>query len=187
MKEEVSDKVLLELFRLDSSRNRAFELLIKKYQQKIYWQIRRIITNHTNADDVLQESFIKIWKGLDNFREDAQLYSWMFRIVHNECINWIRKNKNAQITDSINDEQLEALNEISSSDHILDPNAQTIQRKLNEALDTLPEKQRMIFELRYFQELPYAEISKLLGTTEGALKASYHIAVKKIEKFLSDD
>ncbi len=187
MKEEISDKELLELFRLDSSRNRAFELLIKKYQQKIYWQIRRIITDHSNADDVLQESFIKIWKGLDSFREDAQLYSWMYRIAHNECINWIRKNKKNQITDSLDDEDKAELEQLTSSDDALDPNANTIQKKLNEAINTLPEKQRMIFELRYFQELPYAEISNVLGTSEGALKASYHIAVKKIEKYLLEN
>lgn len=182
MKENISDKEILDMFRLDSSKNRAFELLVRKYQQKLYWQIRRTITDHNNADDVLQETFLKIWKGLDSFREDAQLYSWMFRIAHNECITWFRKNKNSSKNEDIlNVNETEFINQENSENAY---SSNHIEKKLREAIDLLPEKQKMIFHLKYYQELKYEEISELLGTSTGALKASYHIAVKKIENYL---
>lgn len=184
MNPSISDKEILDMFRLDSKKNQAFELLVRKYQQKIYWQIRRNIDDHDDANDVMQEVFLKIWRAIDQFREESQLYSWMFRITHNECINWHRKNRNSKNQVDIsnlnhNDEQT-----LSKVSH--DVNSHTIERKLYEAIETLPEKQKIIFHLKYFQELKYEEISSQLGTSVGALKASYHLAVKKIENYLNE-
>lgn len=180
----ISDKEILTMFRLDSKKSQAFELLVRKYQQKIYWQIRRNINEHDDANDVMQEVFLKVWRSLDQFREDALLYSWLFRITHNECINWHRKNsKLKNHVDIVNINQSEH-NNLASETHELSANQ--IQKKLNEAIETLPEKQKIIFHLKYFQELKYEEISAQLGTSVGALKASYHIAVKKIEKYLNE-
>lgn len=180
----ISDKEILTMFRLDSKKSQAFELLVRKYQQKIYWQIRRNINEHDDANDVMQEVFLKVWRSLDQFREDSLLYSWLFRITHNECINWHRKNsKLKNHVDIVNINQSEH-NNLASETHELSANQ--IQKKLNEAIETLPEKQKIIFHLKYFQELKYEEISAQLGTSVGALKASYHIAVKKIEKYLNE-
>lgn len=181
MSKQLSDQELLGLFREDASKERAFELIIKKYEQKIYWLIRRQIENHNDADDVMQETFIKIWKGLTNFREDSQLYTWMFRIASNECINFHRKNKQNLHTPIEDANEQDFVNKVG--DNPMDGNK--IQQKLQLALDTLPEKQKMVFHLKYYQEMKYEEMSELLGTSVGALKASFHIAVKKIENYLT--
>lgn len=184
MNENISDKKILDMFRLDSKKNQAFELLVRKYQQKIYWQIRRNIEEHEDANDVMQEVFLKVWKSLEQFREDSQLYSWLFRIAHNECINWHRKNRN--IKNHLDIDNIDQKDENSLANATQEVNASEIEKKLYEAIETLPEKQKIIFHLKYFQELKYEEISAQLGTSVGALKASYHIAVKKIENYLSE-
>jgi RNA polymerase sigma-70 factor (ECF subfamily) len=184
MNENISDKKILDMFRLDSKKNQAFELLVRKYQQKIYWQIRRNIEEHEDANDVMQEVFLKVWKSLEQFREDSQLYSWLFRIAHNECINWHRKNRN--IKNHLDIDNIDQKDENSLANATQEVNAREIEKKLYEAIETLPEKQKIIFHLKYFQELKYEEISAQLGTSVGALKASYHIAVKKIENYLSE-
>lgn len=184
MNENISDKKILDMFRLDSKKNQAFELLVRKYQQKIYWQIRRNIEEHEDANDVMQEVFLKVWKSLEQFREDSQLYSWLFRIAHNECINWHRKNRN--IKNQLDIDNIDQKDENNLANTTQEVNAREIEKKLYEAIETLPEKQKIIFHLKYFQELKYEEISAQLGTSVGALKASYHIAVKKIENYLSE-
>lgn len=184
MNENISDKEILDMFRLDSKKNQAFELLVRKYQQKIYWQIRRNIEEHEDANDVMQEVFLKVWKSLEQFREDSQLYSWLFRIAHNECINWHRKNRN--IKNQLDIDNIDQKDENNLANTTQEVNAREIEKKLYEAIETLPEKQKIIFHLKYFQELKYEEISAQLGTSVGALKASYHIAVKKIENYLSE-
>lgn len=184
MNENISDKEILDMFRLDSKKNQAFELLVRKYQQKIYWQIRRNIDEHEDANDVMQEVFLKVWKSLEQFREDSQLYSWLFRIAHNECINWHRKNRN--IKNQLDIDNIDQKDENNLANTTQEVNAREIEKKLYEAIETLPEKQKIIFHLKYFQELKYEEISAQLGTSVGALKASYHIAVKKIENYLSE-
>lgn len=182
MIKHLSDHELITLFRQEKSKEHAFELIIKKYEQKIYWLIRRHINDHSDADDLMQEVFIKVWKGLVNFREDAQLYTWLFRITYNECINFHRKNKqNLHIAIEDANEQ-EFVNQVG--DNPLDGNK--IQQKLQLAIDTLPEKQKMVFHLKYYQEMKYEDMSELLGTSVGALKASFHIAVKKIENYLKE-
>ena len=182
MIKQLNDQELLELFREEKSKERAFELIIKKYEQKIYWLIRRYVNDHNDADDLMQEVFIKIWKGLANFREDSQLYTWMFRIASNECVNFHRKNKQKVQVPIEDVNEQEFINQVG--DNPMDGNK--IQQKLQLAIDTLPEKQKMVFHLKYYQEMKYEDMSQLLGTSVGALKASFHIAVKKIENYLTE-
>ncbi len=176
----ISDSEILEKFSKESSRNDAFGLLLQKYQQKIYWLCRRMVIDHDDADDLVQEVFIKVWKNLDGFRQDAQLYSWIYRIASNECLQFLEKKKKRNQT-SLDDLENSLYDNLSSSDYL---NGEQIQRKLYEAMETLPAKQKLIFQLKYFEELKYEEISAALGTSVGALKASFHLAVKKIEDYL---
>lgn len=183
MKNHPSDQELLAFFQDEKTKEYAFTLLIKKYEQKIYWQIRRFVNDHSDADDLMQEVFIKVWKSLSSFREDSQLYTWLFRITYNECINFHRKNKQ-QLHVAIEDaNENDFINQIGDNPLSGDQ----IQHKLQAAIDILPEKQRVVFHLKYYQEMKYEEMSELLGTSVGALKASFHIAVKKIEHFLIDN
>ncbi len=176
----ISDSEILEKFAKESSRNEAFGLLLQKYQQKIYWLCRRMVIDHDDADDLVQEVFIKVWKNLDGFRLDAQLYSWIYRIASNECLQFLEKKKKRNHS-SIDDFGDTLADNLSSSDYL---NGEQIQRRLYEAMETLPAKQKLIFQLKYFEELKYEEISVALGTSVGALKASFHLAVKKIEDYL---
>lgn len=184
----LTDQEILDLFHTDGRREQAFGLLLKKYDQKLYWHIRRIVIDHDDADDVLQNTFLKIWKNLEKFRADAQLFSWMYRIATNECINFINQKKKHQhltfdSTDSEEDNTFQASRVVKGesfqvdSEHILD--------RLKAAIESLPEKQRIVFSMRYYDEFSYEEMSEMLGTSVGALKASYHHAVQKVEKFVS--
>lgn len=177
---QVEDEEILSKFNNEKTRNTGFNLLIQKYQQKIYWHIRRLVINHEDADDLVQETFVKVWKNLHNFRSDSQLYTWIYRIATNESITFLnkKKNKHSIPLDELNTELAESL---ASSSYF---NGDRIQRKLQEAVLTLPEKQRIIFNMKYFDDMKYEEISEVLGTSVGALKASFHIAVKKIETIL---
>lgn len=180
--EEISDSDIITRFRTEHGRVEAFNDLVKKYQQRTYWMIRRMVINHDDADDLLQEVFIKVWNNLLQFREDAKLYTWLYRIATNECItflNWKKNKGTLSIYDEGENEFL--LNSLKSSSYI---DANTIEMKLQKAILLLPDKQRLVFNMKYFERLKYEEISVILGTSVGALKASYHLAVKKIEKFL---
>ncbi|MGY4539318.1 RNA polymerase sigma factor (sigma-70 family) [Mucilaginibacter sp. UYNi724] len=179
---QAEDEEILSKFRDEKTRNEAFNLLLKKYQQKIYWHVRRMVINHDDADDIVQDVFIKIWKNLPGFRNDAQLYTWMYRIATNECITFLNKKK-AKNNISLDDVDYELADTLSSSDQFT---GDQIQRKLQEAILTLPDKQRLVFNMKYFDDLKYEEMSDVLGTSVGALKASYHLAVKKIEAFITN-
>ena len=180
---DLSDAELLALFRKEESRNYAFNLLVRQYQQRLYGFIRRMMTDHDEAKDVLQEVFVKAWTNLDRFRGDAQLYSWLYRITHNECLNHLRKQKRGLFVSE--DNIIERLTTtLDSSEHF---SGDAIQQKLQRAVMRLPDKQRAVFTMKYFQELKYETISEITGTSVGALKSSYHIAVKKIEDWLSAD
>lgn len=157
--------------------------MVRKYQQKIYWHIRKMVIDHDDSDDLVQEVFVKIWKNLDNFREDAQLYTWIYRIATNECLNFLRKKKNRFFL-PIHDVQNELSGKLDNSPYI---DGDEIQIKLQKAILKLPDKQRMVFNMKYFEEMKYEEISEITDTSVGSLKASYHHAVKKIEEFLKDD
>lgn len=176
----MEDSLIIAKFADESTREEAFRLLLKKYQQKIYWHVRRMVIDHDDADDVVQDIFIKVWRNLEKFREDSQLYTWLYRIATNECITFLNKKKQKQSV-SLDDESSAYL-----SDSLADGayfNGDKAQMKLQQALLTLPDKQRLVFNMKYFEDMKYEEISNVLGTSVGALKASYHLAVKKIENF----
>jgi RNA polymerase sigma factor (sigma-70 family) len=178
--QHLHDKELLFLFKNEATKEKAFTGIIKKYQEKLYWHIRRMVVVHEDADDVLQNMFIKVWKGLDNFREESQLYTWLYKIATNECLTFIEQlKKRASI--SLSDEENGWSNKIKSDTNY---DSNKIEWKLQLAMQTLPEKQKLVFNLRYYDEMPYEEMSRVLETSEGALKASYHHAVKKIEDYI---
>jgi len=176
---QIDDAEILKKFSNEKSREEAFNLLLNKYQQKIYWHIRRMVIDHDDADDLVQETFIKVWKNLANFRSDSQLYTWLYRIATNECITFLNRKK---LKNNISiDEAPDLSNTLAEGSYF---NGDQAQLKLQRALLTLPEKQRLVFNMKYFDDLKYEEISQILGTSVGALKASFHLAVKKIEQFL---
>lgn len=174
------DKQILALFRQESSRNEALSQLITRYQQRIYWHVRKIVISHDDSDDVLQNTFIKIWKGLENFKEESSLYTWIYRIATNEAISFLRQ-KQSRNTTSIHSIEYELSRNLESDNYFT---GDEIQLRLQQAILTLPEKQRIVFNMRYYDEMPYEQMSDILETSVGALKASYHIAAKKIEQLL---
>ncbi len=180
---DFSDIELLKMFREESTRKTAFTYLVKKYQQKIYWHIRRIVITHDDADDVVQNVFIKVWEGLDNFREEAKLFTWLYRIATNESITFLNK-KRAQFNIPFGEVEFQ-LSKSLEADVYYD--GDEIQTKLQKAILTLPEKQRIVFNMKYYEEMKYEEISEVLGTSVGALKASFHHAVKKIEEYVKEN
>ncbi|MBS1591258.1 MAG: sigma-70 family RNA polymerase sigma factor [Bacteroidetes bacterium] len=179
----IDDKELLQEFHQPDTKEKAFTSIVKKYQEKLYWQIRRMVVVHDDADDVLQNVFIKMWKGLENFREDSQLYTWIYRIATNECLTFIEQQKKKTAV-SLNDIESGLSNKIKAEDNF---DSNKLEWKLQLAIQQLPEKQRLVFNLRYYDEMPYEEMSKILETSEGALKASYHHAAKKIEDFIKNN
>jgi RNA polymerase sigma factor (sigma-70 family) len=176
----IQDTELLLQFRDPENKERAFTAIIKKYQEKLYWHIRRMVVEHEDANDVLQNVFIRVWNGLENFREDSQLYTWLYRIATNECLSFLEQQKRKSALSF--DEMESGLSNKIVADKYFDPNK--LEWKLQMAIQQLPEKQRVVFTLRYYDEMPYEEMSRVLDTSEGALKASYHHAVKKIEDYI---
>jgi RNA polymerase sigma factor (sigma-70 family) len=176
----MEDKELLELFVDEGSRHRAFNLLLSKYQKRIYWHIRKMVIDHDDADDITQDTFVKVWHSLENFRSDAQLFTWIYRIATNECLAFLNK-KRRRFFIPMYDVEKELEGKLDSSSLI---SGDEIQMKLQKALLKLPEKQRLVFNMKYFDEMKYEEISEIVGTSVGALKASYHLAVKKIEEYI---
>ena len=179
---ELSDQEIVTKIKSGKDANKAFRALIEKYQERLYWHIRRMVVDHDDTDDVLQNMFVKTWKGIANFREDSNLYTWLYRIATNEAITFINKKKrenNIPIDDS--SYQIQA----GQADYLMDCNE--IQEKLERAILTLPEKQRAVFHMKYYEDMKYTQISEVVGTSVGALKASYHIAVKKIENYLIEN
>lgn len=176
----IQDTELLLQFRDPATREKAFTAIIRKYQEKLYWHIRRMVVEHEDANDVLQNVFIRVWNGLENFREDSQLYTWLYRIATNECLSYLEQQKRKSSASL--DEMESGLSNKVVADKYFDPNK--LEWKLQLAIQQLPEKQRVVFTLRYYDEMPYEEMSRVLDTSEGALKASYHHAVKKIEDYI---
>jgi RNA polymerase sigma factor (sigma-70 family) len=177
---KIDDSDILAKFSVPETRNFAFNQLVRTYQQKVYWHIRKMVIDHDDADDLTQETFIKVWKALDNFKGDSQLFTWIYRIATNECLNHLAKKKRRFFL-PINDITEELSNKIDDSNMI---SGDEIQLKLQKALLTLPDKQRLVFNMKYYDEMKYEEISEITGTSVGALKASYHLAVKKVEEHL---
>lgn len=155
----------------------AFSIVVKQYSETLYWKIRRIVLNHEDASDVLQNVFLKAWSNLDDFQNKSQVSTWLYRIAINESLDFLRKQKNKISTDA----DLNVANRLMADEYF---DGDRTHALLYEAIDTLPDVQRTVFTLRYFDEMKYNEISQILGTSEGALKASYHIAVKKITEYV---
>ena len=160
----------------------AFGKVIEHYSSQLYWQIRRMVIDHDDANDVLQNTFLKAWTSIDNFRGDAKLSTWLYKIAINESITFVNKKKVMNQL-SIDDDESFLVNQLESDEWF---DGDQAQMHLQKAIATLPEKQRLVFNLRYYDEMKYEDMSEILGTSEGALKASYHHAVKKIEQFLSE-
>src|SRR4249920_3509385 len=177
---KIDDRELLQQFRLPETKERAFTAIIKKYQEKLYWHVRRMVIDHEDANDVLQNVFIKVWNGLENFREDSQLYTWLYRIATNESLTFLEQQKKKNAV-SLSDVESGLANKVAADKNF---DANRLEWKLQLAIQQLPEKQKLVFNLRYYDEMPYEEMSRVLDTSEGALKASYHHAVKKIEEFI---
>lgn len=163
------------------TRREAFGEVVKAYSEQLYWQIRRMVLSHDDANDVLQNTFIKAWDNIEYFRAEARLSTWLYRIAFNECLNFINK-KRAHEQLSIDDADKEALGKLESDPYF---DGDETQLLLQKAIHTLPEKQRIVFNLKYFDEMKYEDMSDIIGTSVGALKASYHHAVKKITDFLN--
>ena len=179
----IAEETLLNELKQLETQAKAFEVLVNTYKERLYWHIRRIVLNHDDTDDVLQNTFIKVFKNIDGFKGDSKLYSWMYRIATNEALTFLKKkSKKLGISDS------ELQNKMVSNlqaDVYFD--GDEIQLKLQKAIAILPEKQKLVFNMKYYQEMKYEEISEVLNTSVGGLKASYHLAVKKVESFLKGD
>ena len=173
------DSELLLAFQNEATKESAFGLILKKYQERLYWHIRRLVVTHEDTDDVLQNMFIKVWKGLNNFREDSQLYTWLYRIATNESLTFLEQQKKRSSL-SLSEMEESLGNKIKADENF---DASRLEWRLQVAIQQLPERQRLVFNLRYYDEMPYQEMSKMLETSEGALKASYHHAAKKIEEY----
>lgn len=174
---------VLALLQDEITRRRGFEMMVSQYSEQLYWQIRRMVLSHEDANDLLQNTFIKAWTNITNFRGDSMLSTWLYRIALNECLTFLNKQRAVQ-TISIDEEDSIAVQKLESDPYFSGDRAQLLLQK---ALCSLPEKQRMVFNLKYYQEMKYEEMSQIFGTSVGALKASYHHAVKKIEKYLEDE
>jgi RNA polymerase sigma-70 factor (ECF subfamily) len=180
---EPSDSELIRQFRSGENPDHAFTQIIQKYQERLYWHIRKIVISHEDTDDLLQNTFMKAFQSLKKFREDASLYTWLYRIATNESLSFIRRRKRISLqAEGENPSYLE--NTLSADPYF---SGDEIQEKFQKAILRLPDKQRMVFNMRYYDELKYEEMSEILETSVGALKASYHHAIKKLELYLSTD
>lgn len=160
---------------------KEFAEIMKKYSEPLYWQIRRMVNNHEDANDLLQNTFMKAWTNADSFRNDSKISTWLYRIATNETLDFLRKQKRSG--DEISMDEVASIANRLNADKYFD--GDEIQTKLQTAITTLPPTQRTVFNMRYFDDMKYSDISKILGTSEGALKASYHLAVQKISNFFS--
>ena len=174
----MDEQVLINELLNPKTQRQAFEKMVQTYSERLYWSVRRLVLTHDYANDVLQNTFIKAWSRLSSFRGDAKLLTWLSRIALNESIDFLRKEQKAQVVSA--DEEM-GVGSMLMADSYFD--GEEVQAILQEAIAQLPEVQRTVFTLRYYEEMKYSEMSKLLDTSEGSLKASYHIAVKKISEY----
>ncbi len=184
----MTDKEIIQLFHLPDQAERAFNLILQKYQQRLYFMVRRMVVIHDDADDIMQNVWIKIWKNLSNFKEESQLYTWLYRIATNETFTFLdQKKKKGTVSFEISSPDDEVFDTAAwlKADAYFD--GDEIQRKLEQSIQLLPDKQKMVFQLKYYEEMKYEDMSAILGTSVGALKASYFHAVKKIEENLKKD
>ncbi len=175
-----ADSEIIKLVLDSNTSNRGFGILVRKYQKQIYWHIRRLVLNHEDTDDLVQEVFVKIWKNLKNFRSDSKLFTWIYRIATNEALSHLKKKKNRYFF-SFSDYQHKITESLEDDNYF---KGDEIQKKLQYAISKLPDKQRAVFNMKYYEDVKYEDMSEIFQTSVGALKASYHIAVKKIEEFV---
>jgi RNA polymerase sigma-70 factor (ECF subfamily) len=180
---EWDDRDIVRYSKEAGKRDLAFKVLVEKYKERLYWHIRKLVISHDDADDVLQNTYVKAWKGLLDFREDSRLYTWLYRIATNEALTFLKHRKSNRLVGW--EDARHTISETIESDAYF--NGSEIQKKLQQAIQTLPEKQRLVFNMKYFEELKYEEMADILETSVGALKASYHHAVKKIEAYFETD
>ncbi|SIQ55190.1 RNA polymerase sigma factor [Maribacter ulvicola] len=179
----IEEETLVLELKTKDKQAQAFEVLVNTYKERLYWQIRGIVLSHDDADDVLQNTFIKVYNNINGFKGDSKLFSWIYRIATNEALNFIKQRAKLQgISDTDYQDKL-----VSNLEADVYFEGDEIQLQLQKAIATLPEKQKLIFNMKYFQELKYEEISEILNTSVGGLKASYHLAVKKLERYLKED
>lgn len=176
-----NEEEVIQRLREPEHQRSAFTEVVNAYSRQLYWQIRRMGLTHDDADDVLQNTFLKAWNSLEQFRGDARLSTWLYRIALNETLTFLNRQR-AQNQLSIDDADATLVNQLESDAYF---DGDETQRLFEQAIRRLPEKQRLVFNMKYFQEMKYEDISEIVGTTVGALKASYHLAVKKIEEFLN--
>ncbi len=183
MNSSYDEREVLALLQDESTQRKAFGMIVEQYGEQLYWQIRRMVLSHEDANDLLQNTFIKAWTSIDYFRGEAKLSTWLYRIALNECLTFLEKQR-AMAQVSLDDPEAAIVQKLEGDAFF---SGDRVQLLLQKALLTLPEKQRMVFNLKYYQDMKYEEMSQIFGTSVGALKASYHHAVKKIEKFLADE
>ena len=174
----VDERQLVTMLSDPSTQRKAFEQVVRQYSEQLYWQVRRIVLSHEDANDVMQNVMLKAWSSLDSFRQDSKLSTWLYRIAINESLDFVRRQKVADIVSA--DDSAGIANTLMADRYF---DGDETEAQLQEAIAQLPEVQRTVFNLRYYDEMKYSEMSKILNTSEGALKASYHIAVKKISEF----
>ena len=177
----LEDHEILLKFQDPASRNLAFNQLVRKYQSKVYWHVRKMVVDHDDADDLTQEVFVKVWKHLATFRQDAQLFTWIYRIATNECLNFLGSKRRTFLL-PLNDVGAELAAKMEADPALA---GDAIELKLQRAILRLPDTQRLVFNLRYYDEMPYEQMAEVTGTSAGALKASYHHAVKKVEDYVT--
>lgn len=178
--EVFEDEYIITLFHAKKEEQQAFRLLVNKYKERLYWHIRKILISHEDTDDVLQNVFVKIWQGLKEFRYEAKLFTWMYRIATNEALNFLSE-KRRKVYGNMDEISAFLENTLESDGYF---SGDEIQKELQKAILTLTDRQRVIFNMKYFDDLSYEDISQILGTAVGTLKATYHNAVKKIEASL---
>ena len=178
-----NDQQILDDLKDPSKKELAFKHLLSKYKERLYWHIRKIVLNHDDADDILQNTFIKIWNGIDSFRAESSLFTWLYRIATNESITFLNQKKRKSAI-NLNEENEYLIEHLESDPYF---NGDEWQMLLQKAIATLPDKQRLVFNMKYFDEIKYEEMSEILETSVGALKASYHHAVKKIEEYVKSN
>jgi RNA polymerase sigma factor (sigma-70 family) len=177
----LEDPEILLKFQDPATRNLAFNQLVRKYQLKVYWHVRKMVVDHADADDLTQDVFVKVWKNLANFRQDAALFTWIYRIATNECLRFLQ-SKRRKFFLPLNDVGAELAAKLEADPAIA---GDEIALRLQKAILRLPDKQRLVFNLRYYDEMPYEQMAEVTGTSVGALKASYHHAARKIEEYVT--
>ena len=177
----IDEKQLTALLNDPSTQRKGFEMLVRQYSEPLYWQVRRMVLSHDDANDVMQNVMLKAWTNLDTFRQDSKLSTWLYRIAINESLDFLRRQKNATMVSA--DDAPGIANTLMADNYF---DGDETEAQLQEAIAKLPDVQRTVFNLRYYEGKKYSEISQILNTTEGALKASYHIAVKKISDFFKE-